>query len=189
EDPEQAAAPEASVQVERLVIPLAQRQVVPGLVAGAVGSARLEKQRPELIAADHVEQPGRRVAANLAGRSVVSEGLGVVVTPLIRNRRVQAEGTDTPPRIQTERVALLVIARVPALGVDGAGGSRPGYRGQTVHWAAGALGTGARRTNVERVAARRARRQPVGVEPREHRLQVQPLERCELGAEDERVVF
>src|SRR5262249_41038488 len=102
EDPEPAAAPEANIQIEQLVIPLAQNQVVAGLVAGAVGSARLEKQRPELITADHVEQPNRRVAANLADRSVVSEGLGVVVTPLIRNRRIQAEGTDTPPRIQIE---------------------------------------------------------------------------------------
>src|SRR5262249_57359404 len=72
EDPEPAAAPEAGVQVERLVVALALGQVVVGLVAGAVGAARLEKQRPELVAGDGVGQPGRRVTVAFPDRSVGS---------------------------------------------------------------------------------------------------------------------
>src|SRR5439155_14264925 len=82
---------------------------------------------------------------------------------------------------ETDRVALFVIGCVAA-GGGGAGGSGAGVRSDAVHRAAA-------RALVERIAARGGGRQAVGVEPREHRLHVQPLERRELGADDERVVL
>src|SRR5437660_8066709 len=108
----------ATIQVQRLVVTLAQGQVVAGLIAGAVDTAGLEEQRPELVAGDHVDEPGRRITPDLPHRSVGSGGLRVVGAPLIRDRRVQAERTHAPPSVETDRVALLVHRRV-------AGGSAP----------------------------------------------------------------
>src|SRR5262249_22468617 len=112
----------AAIQVQRREVALAQGQVVAGLVAGAVDTAGLEEQRPELVAGDHVEEPGRRITPHLPHRSVGSFGLRVVGAPLIRDRRVQAEPSHTPPRVETDRVALLVHRRVAGGGAPEAGG-------------------------------------------------------------------
>src|SRR5262249_62413093 len=101
---------------ERLVVPLALRQVVAGLVTRAVHAARLEEQRPQLIAGDHVEQPRRRVTIHLADRTVGALRLRVVVTPLVRDRGVEPEGAHAPASVETDRVPLLVIGRVTRRG-------------------------------------------------------------------------
>src|SRR5262249_45612002 len=141
----------AAVHVQRLVVALAQGKVVAGLVAGTVDTAGLEKQRPKLVAGDHVQEPGRLITPHLPHRSVGSDGLRVGGAPLIRDRRVRAEPTHTPPCVETERVALLVMCRVAGRsgpeGGGGAGERDPGERGRAVHRAA-------YRTTVGRVAAR-----------------------------------
>src|SRR5262249_33597682 len=121
--------------------------------------------------------------------SVGSFGLRVVGAPLIRDRRVEAEPAYAPPRIETDRVALLVHRRVagggaPEAGGGGRGGAErdPGERARAVHRAAD-------RTTIGRVAARTGRSHAIGVEPREHRLQVQALGRCPLQAFDDREVL
>src|SRR5438309_3470515 len=128
EDPEPATAPVAGVEVEWLVVPLAQGQVVPGLVTGAVHSAALEEQRAQLEAADDVEEPGRGVAPDLPDRSVGSERLGVVLTPLIGDRGIQAEGAHAPARVETDGVPVFMIRRVAGRG--GAQGRAP----PVVYW-------------------------------------------------------
>src|SRR5262249_2649156 len=49
EDTQPATAPVAGIQIDGLVVALAQRQVVPRLVSSAVRAAGLEQQRPELV--------------------------------------------------------------------------------------------------------------------------------------------
>src|SRR5262249_27346501 len=61
-----------TILVERRIVALAQGKVVAGLVAGAVDAASLEEQRPQLIAGDLVEEPGRRITPHLPHRSVGS---------------------------------------------------------------------------------------------------------------------
>src|SRR4029453_8314959 len=119
----------------RLVVAFAHGQVVLGLVAGAVGAAHLEKQRPQLIAGDGVEQPRRRLAGDLTDTPVGFLRLRLVATPLIRDRRVQTERPDAPAGVETDRVAPFVQRRVAA-GSTGQGRRDTGVRAGAVHRAA-----------------------------------------------------
>src|SRR5262249_55986723 len=116
------------IQVQRPAVGGGPGEVVAGLVAGAVDTAGLEKQWSELVAGDHVDEPGRLLTLHRSYRSVGSEGLSVVGTPLIRDRRVQAEPSHAPPRIETDRVALFVQCGVAGGSAPGAGGGA-GQRG------------------------------------------------------------
>src|SRR5262249_28068839 len=155
--------------VERLVVELTPRQIIASLVARAVYAAPLEEQRPELVARDDVEQPGRRCASDFADRAIRSLRLGLVATPLIGDRRIEAEGPDTPPSVETRRPPVLVIRCVT-------GGSATANRAHGVHRTTDC-------PNVGGVAPRAGRGgQTVSVKVRDHRLQIQTLERCELRA-------
>src|SRR5262249_61330102 len=119
-----------ATHVHLLIVPLAQGQVVARLVTCAVDTAGLEKHRPELVAGDNVQEPGRRISSDLPHRSVSSLGLRLVGAPLICDRRVQAEPTHAPPRVETDRVALFVQSRVAGGTAPGAGAvARPGEPG------------------------------------------------------------
>src|SRR5262249_9442283 len=91
-----------------------------------------------------------------------------------------------PPRVETDRVALFVIRRVTcSRGAQGPTHARirlTTVRNPAVHRAAG-------QSLLEGVAPSGAGRGAIGVEPRENRLHVQPFERRELWADDERVVL
>src|SRR5262249_61981835 len=104
--------------------------------------------------------------------AVGPHGLRAVAAPLIREHRVQAEPSHTPPRVETDRVALLVHRRVAGRSAPEAGGSAgewdPGERGRAVHRAAD-------RTTIGCVAARTGRCHAHGGGPRGSWSPVTPL--------------
>src|SRR5262249_34309996 len=111
----------------------------------------------------------------LADRAIRPDRLGLVATPLIGDRRIETEGADTPPRIETHSPPALVIRCVTGW--------------STATGRAGAVHRATDRANVGRVAPRGAGRQTVSIEVRDHRLEVEALERRELRALDQRPVL
>src|SRR5207245_6706987 len=100
------AGPVAGVEVERLEVALAERQVISSLVTRGVHTTRFEKQRPALPAADDVGQPCGGFTLHPADRAGRALRLGVVGTGLIEERWIETEGTHAPARIDTQRVTL-----------------------------------------------------------------------------------
>src|SRR5262249_49137864 len=154
-----------------------------GLVTRAVHAAQLEEQRPELVAADHVEQERahvRRLLLRAGGRGAgtAHERLAVDPAPLVVERGIEAEAADAPAGVRADGVAVLVVRRVAG-------------RRRVRRAAAGGRGVeqAADRAGVGQVAPDRARRLAIGVNPVEQRLDVQALRGRELGADDDRVVL
>src|SRR3989441_9673508 len=87
-------------------------EVVTGLVARAVGNARVEEQRAGREAADQVDDPGAHVGLDLPDRAVRPDRHVVPLAPLVVDRGFEAEGARAPARVETDRVAILVERRV-----------------------------------------------------------------------------
>src|SRR5262249_13728090 len=178
-----ATAPVTAVVIERLVVANPLGEVVAGFVAGAVDPARLEQQRTELVARDEVEVECALVGRHLFGADTVRagtlvEGLAIDPAPLIKERGIQAEGAHPPPRVDADRVAILMERGVACRGRV----VRSAPRRRRIERAPGATGVG-------QVSPGSPVRLTVGVEPGIQGLEVQPLERRELGAEDQSIVL
>src|SRR5262249_8575212 len=127
-----------------------------------------------------VDEPRRGVTTNLSDRAVRPDRLRIVLTPLIRDRRVEPERPDAQPRVEAHGVALFVHRRVApgeplprVVGTERQPAGRQEADGADVPYEAPGI--------VVRHAVR--------MEPREHRLEVQLLERGDLRAHDDREVL